>query len=312
MSLIQEALKRQQEELNAEKRGETPRVPTPPQQENSEAEIDAAEEAVVQPTEPEAPPTEEKPKMTLASRKKVEEAASDDAQDTEEENPVRRTSEKDTKVVGPLLTAVIILILLLGIVAWAIVYGYRMFTAEKPADDPIEVANVQPQPEDAAPAVPPTSDEPEDQGEDSTATTKPRPAEVTPTPPEDVPENGDTVAGGNDTSTLPPAEDQPAVATVADNNANTTVAPPVTPPGPQSTTPEQTAPPPPVEPIIWPQVVVSGVIGAGDSGSAIINGEVIGKNETVDEVTVREFGKGFVLLEYQGETRKFSVGRPLR
>lgn len=313
MSLIQEALRRQQEDLEAEKRGEKPKEPTPPPpQEETDEDTPQTTEA-----DAETPLSEDRPKMTLASRKKqVEAEATEEEPEAEDENPVRRSSPKEQKVVGSLFGAIIILVILLGFVGWAALYGYRMLTAEKPdtEGEPAEVAEAQPRPVDTISTADPASGEPEDLESNGAIASEPEPVAVVQdtiaTTPED---EGSTTASEDavmetgasveDATPEPPA----VTATTKPEDPQNTAAKPAD-PAVEVATPISA----PADPIIWPQVHVAGVIGAGENGSAIINGEVIGKNEMVNEITVREFGKGFVLLEYQGETRKFSVGRPVR
>jgi hypothetical protein len=270
MSLIQEALRRQQQEMEAanqdstkeptDTRETTPTVVPPPP-----------------PMEPPPPPEPETPETP--------------EEDTDIDAPLRRqSSEKEHRVMVPMLITLLVLLLLSAFVVWAAMIGFRLFysasdapsetVVEAPLQEP-EVATESPASEVAVAA--PVTEEPvvitppglpDAAGEAPVAT------------PETQPETPDTV-----TEVIRPL-----------------------PPMPEEQTTPDTEPAPPPEPVIWPEIYVAGVIGAGESGSAIINGKVYGMNEQVGDLAVitRDFGKGFVMLEYQGETRRFPVGRAIR
>ena len=309
MSLIQEALRRQQEELETGTKD-----PNRPE-----------ETFPVQDSEPDAaPPAEDTPVMSaeepsslnpepIPVRSSSDVAPSDEAPiDEPTESYTRRAApERKHRVLGPLLGMLIIIILLGGFATWAALWGWRTFTASEP-QPALVTADVTP----TQPPPPPQDIEPEERDEqadpapDAVATDAPEPvaetAKAEDPSVQEVTETADAEDPSVQEADVPATEIEGRVAEVAEQE---TPAPVV------ATEPSPAAPPapaPPAAPIIWPELHVAGIMGAGDSGSAIINGRVVGLDERVGEVTVREFGRGFVVLEYQGETRRFSVGRSTR
>ncbi|OGV64257.1 MAG: hypothetical protein A2498_05340 [Lentisphaerae bacterium RIFOXYC12_FULL_60_16] len=125
-----------------------------------------------------------------------------------------------------------------------------------------------------------------------------------------------TSPGVPTTTETPPVESTPVVA-----------APdPVTTPDPVAVTaPTTTIPPtplvtPPVIPVtpvavqaprvvtVWPSISLSGIAGGGKTGSAILNGDIIGVGETISGVRLLEIRNRGVELEYKGERRFILVG----
>jgi hypothetical protein len=84
--------------------------------------------------------------------------------------------------------------------------------------------------------------------------------------------------------------------------------PPARTPPPVAKPPEPAPSPPPV----WPSLVLSGVVGKGNNGSAIINGEVVGIGEVIEGVKVTGIRKQGADLEYQGDVRYLKVGGSLK
>jgi len=316
MSLIQEALRRQQEEKEAAEQAAT---------EPESAGSPAVEPETATPLTDDAPPAlpaMPRPgatgrKLNLSSRAPMPSDLTDhedtSADATAAEPPLRRTAtEKTNRVLLPLLSVLLVLLLLAGLAVWAVLYGVQIFTRPGELEEPPTlVTPVRPAPD--TPLAPPT---PESEQVAHLASPPVPPTEPTqplvaaatePVAPAPPPAPVDTSV-----TEPPPAPTPPAT------QPETTPAPsPATVPQPPrpATIPSPGAPvpgTPPATPIIWPEVHVSGVIGAGSSGSAIINGKVVGLNENINDLTVRAFGHGFVVLEYQGETRRFPVGRPLR
>lgn len=69
--------------------------------------------------------------------------------------------------------------------------------------------------------------------------------------------------------------------------------------------------PNPVEskpPADWPSLLLTGILGKGDSGSAFLNNEVVSIDETIDGVRVLSIGQRGVELEYEGEIQFLKVG----
>lgn len=73
--------------------------------------------------------------------------------------------------------------------------------------------------------------------------------------------------------------------------------------------------PPPVPtklelPVIWPRLVVSGIIGSSKNGrsAAIMNGQMLSPGEAIEGVTIEAIDKQKVKLRYGGEVKLLSVG----
>ena len=107
-------------------------------------------------------------------------------------------------------------------------------------------------------------------------------------------------------------EVQPEVVTpeVATPEPPSTETTPTTPPTVVET-PPTTAPIRPRVPVVWPRLALSGVMGHGPQGLAIINREHIGIGETVNGVTVVGIQDQGVELSYKGERRFLKVGSSL-
>ncbi len=65
------------------------------------------------------------------------------------------------------------------------------------------------------------------------------------------------------------------------------------------------------EPVQWPALQLSGVVGRGANGSAIINGEVLAVDEWIADARVVEVQAQGVVLEYKGDRRFVKVGGSL-
>ncbi|MEI6167008.1 MAG: hypothetical protein WCS52_07420 [bacterium] len=63
-------------------------------------------------------------------------------------------------------------------------------------------------------------------------------------------------------------------------------------------------------PVIWPKLVVSGIIGSSKNGrsAAIMNGQMLSPGETIEGVTIESIDKQKVKLRYSGEVKLLSVG----
>jgi hypothetical protein len=107
----------------------------------------------------------------------------------------------------------------------------------------------------------------------------------------------------------------------------TPVTPPPAPEAPASPTPPATLtaekalpalkpsvpPPAPAKlelPVIWPKLVVSGIIGSSKNGrsAAIMNGQMLSPGETIEGVTIESIDKQKVKLKFSGEVKLLSVG----
>ena len=63
-------------------------------------------------------------------------------------------------------------------------------------------------------------------------------------------------------------------------------------------------------PVIWPKLVVSGIIGSSKNGrsAAIMNGQMLSPGETIEGVTIESIDKQKVKLRFSGEVKLLSVG----
>ncbi len=67
------------------------------------------------------------------------------------------------------------------------------------------------------------------------------------------------------------------------------------------------------EPVKWPTIKVTAIIGGGDEGGALVNGEVVAIGYQLDNGAVlRAIEPQSATFEYQGETKKIYVSKPPR
>lgn len=71
-------------------------------------------------------------------------------------------------------------------------------------------------------------------------------------------------------------------------------------------------PPKPKPPVIWPRVKISGFIGHGQKGSVIMDGKMVGVGNKQNGVKVVKICPSGVWLEYQGEQRFAKAGSTLQ
>lgn len=119
-----------------------------------------------------------------------------------------------------------------------------------------------------------------------------------------------------------PPPDESTTPTSASPEPPTTVSPPdetapstakttVPEPGIGRVSPLESVPPntaEPREPVEWPPLSLTGVIGERAGGSALINDEIVDFNDFIDGVRVISISKQGVELEYEGEQRFLKVG----
>lgn len=325
MSLIQEALRRQQEEMEADKHSPKPTDSPQPSDESPQqtdrAEVpdstkgpEAADRTAPQPQQQEPEKQAPTPTPPPSNTNPLPSDTPPSPEKTEPPAPLRRnTSDREQRVLGPLLTVLLVIILLGGAFIWAVWWGYGVLTAtEDPELEPTPTVAESPDPteevEDESTDIPETA--PETEAEEMADVDTTTEEEVT-IEPED-PEEEDVVVDSDvaDPEMEEPPEPTETVTEVDEPDALADAEDPDV----DEEAEEETAelPDPDPEPIIWPDLQISGVMGTGDGGSAIINGKVLGAGETIGDVEVKDFGRGFVVLEYRGETRRFSVGRSTR
>jgi len=121
------------------------------------------------------------------------------------------------------------------------------------------------------------------------------------------------------TETAGPADPQPIAATPPEN-PTVPVAEPVQPPDPPVADPVPadpvvvTAPPDPEpvvvekEPVIWPALMVSGLVGKGKQGSVMFDAGIIHVGETIEGIRVLGISHSGAELEYMGEKKTVKVG----
>jgi len=127
-------------------------------------------------------------------------------------------------------------------------------------------------------------------------------ATTPPVKPDDAPAATDSAATTSVTSPVTAAMPSATAVPAAGETAEAAVVP-----APPVAVAEQ-----PPEPIVWPTLVITGVVGKERSGAAVINGKVIGVNETLDNVRVVAIQHQGALLEYKGETKVIKVGKPIK
>ena len=250
MSLIQEALKRQQEESGkAGPKSRPAPPPLPPRRTDGPPPLSQAEgptSATIQP-----PPVEE----TKGAGKEVGEKKEKKA--GEEKNESRN---------WPTLVGILVLALLLaGGGVWMLVYAFQQWKSNKAAGPRIALlGKEQPtepvQPDDYEPEVA-QLDEPE------------------PVEPEPMTEPGEEPTGALTAAVAEPGVGEEQIDML--------------------------------EPLEWPQISLTAVVGKGLTGAAIINGQIVGVGEIVDDVEVAAVGRQGVKLQYMGESRFLKVGTTL-
>lgn len=107
----------------------------------------------------------------------------------------------------------------------------------------------------------------------------------------------------------PPATIQPSVPKAQELPLSTTPVAEKTPSYQKSSNPAPT--PAKLElPILWPKIMVSGIIGSSKNGrsAAILNGQMLSPGETIEGVTIESIDKQKVKLRYNEEIKLLSVG----
>lgn len=341
MSLIQEALKRQQ----MEQEGKLPGTPAagangaPPAMSTAvEGETFVLPSVGAEPeahdAKPEAPakPTLKRSVNPAATEKPGNSSLSSPVQPSEKEPERRRVmptppendepDRKKTRVLPALLAMVILLVILTGALLWAVSFGLKLAGVNMPwsAAKPVvteSLADAQPVDTTRPPAdtadvnVAGTTAMATDKTDDAAATTK-------------KPTIGSIVRQTVDAANAATRYTDETTADMADDGRTSgepdvpgeTAAPAGVEPKPVVTVavgafpPSETTVTAPVA-IKWPDITISGVVGRDQKGAAFVNGKVFGVNETVDGVRILSIKPQGVLLEYQGETRLAKIGQPI-
>lgn len=328
MSLIQEALKRQQQEedgtLPTKAPLSTPAPKTPPAPisappaPEAPTPVPSLTQLIEQPT-PTPPPSEKKqltkPAPSVPQPQPVTKVApAEDKRNNKapaknkpaKKIKVKKSSKKEEPGVLPAIAGMILLvILLLASVGGAVIYGLQHFNVEMPwktdSSTPEELIAETDADESTSEPIPVSTGEDPKQdntplkqtGEEPTQvanlTDPPPKAEVT----EPIAEEATKLAAEDTTITTAIAEDKIKVA-----DPVAVVTPP---PAPK--------PPAPKPPVTWPPAKLKGVVGSGRGGAAMINNTVAGVNEKVDGILIVSIEAKGAWLEYKKERRFLKVGK---
>jgi hypothetical protein len=101
-------------------------------------------------------------------------------------------------------------------------------------------------------------------------------------------------------SVTPPVETVAVVTATEPTPSGTKIETAATPPPPA-----HVAPP---APVVWPSLMLSGVMGRGSRGAVRINNEIVTINDTIQGVKLIAIGNQGVELEYMGERKILKVG----
>ncbi len=344
MSLIQEALKRQQME-------QAGKVPTPPP-------------ADIPKTTPYAPPPLEETDVNEVSRDEAprpkpslrirDESVTTMPEDQKEGNSPGQPAfeeptvnanpdsvrispssnpgnEKPQRIWPALLTTLLVLTLLLGAVIWAVIIGLdwagiKTPWQSEPVSESTELPAIQESPTVTSADIPAPISPATDAKPFMVATEPVSPKETT------------APSGPLVTQAVPPikegvsqqTESKPFERSLVDSEVKAVGATPPsvteerTPPIAKPIAESETTVPETIEPQevphvdatapaprTWPDLIISGVVGNNHKGAAFINGKVVGVNESILKVKVLGIQSQSVLLEYEGETRLIKVGQPV-
>ncbi len=302
MSLIQEALKRQQMELEGQLPPPvSPLPPSPPV-------------PVVQ-----APPSGD-PAPTDGGGQLPSQEKAEGRRITPDTDSVTLTPSGQRHRVLPSLAAVLLVLLVLtGAVVWALMYGLELAGIRLPGmnrraeSTPVSapaVSEVERDVTKIADAVPVSA------------------ARITADAPPPAPAPKSSLASTvktavSDASTVAHHADEVMTDSASSKNAAAPVqgiaksdaavpAPRVDPaPEPRAApaTPMTPAAATDIEPMVWPNLSISGVLGNEQKGAAFIDGKVVGVNETIQGVRILAIRSQSVMLEYKGESRLVKVGQ---
>lgn len=292
MSLIQEALKRQMKEAG----GVPPEGTFPP-----------VEQPVSTPSPPVSssePPVSTTPEVPVST---AEEAPSSEEQPAPQDVKMPQPKESGPRPWPALLSMLIVIVVLIGGGVWLMMFAYnRWQSTQKPQEQPSEaVIAEEKQPSEPKPAVLPLP------GQD-TVTKKPQEADMlkgvesaSSVKPADLPDVAGDSEAGSELITRETEHEKDQVEPVQKVSVETEVVPVKTAHTLSSQPVEEMAHRPPVR---WPSLILSGVVGRGSNGSAILNSEIIAVGETIEGVKVVSIGRQGVELEYKGETQFLKVG----
>lgn len=199
-----------------------------------------------------------------------------------------------------LLAVILVLLILLGGLAWGAVYLYDVLQSSAEEDQPVA--------EDVTPAG---DDRQEDDGSEPLVVTEPDAPETRPTDPSPVSATATNGAAAPPDARSDGTDEEPAGTMSADvpphplpSSAETTTVGTADAGADGSGTaePDPAEPTEPAEPI-WPIISVDGFVGNAKSGMAILSGEMVPVGEFIQDVQLRAIRGQYVCLRYKGEDR---------
>jgi hypothetical protein len=294
MSLIQEALRRRQEETDGATGGARP----PP---NQTARLHLASSTDVAPAGP--PPARGGDTLvSAASPVSATAPAPTPPPPLPAQVPALQRREMVTERRHgrwpALVFALLLLLSLAGGAIWFLLPAVQQWIGNLPALAALT--------HDSSPAVPAPDDSNPAAGSATATEPEVRPPE-TPAPQPPLPAPSPAVSTVAEEKTSRPAlvtQPEPVAApSVAQTPKETPVRPiaPPTPPEPPLAVVEE----PQVE---WPNLLLGGVVGKGSKGAAMLEGQVIAVGETFNGVKVISIGLQSAELEFRGQTRQVKVG----
>ena len=294
MSLIQEALKRKREEEQAVPPPEGTASPLSLKKKpDSPVSAVHAETATAVATATLPPPPPPQPATSEAATSEAEDpeprVAPEPAADSEE--------EKSRKRAWPALVgALVVMMVLIAGGAWMVLYAYQQWQQTRDAEPALLEETLATLNETAQGPLPP-ADSAEAPGQTDELSGA---AAVTPVDGADQTASGGLAAKGTPGPTE--AGNQalgPKTGSIPAGSASLTGEPG-----------DPAAGSDPEEDVVvqWPLLTLRGVIGDGQEGAAIIDGEVVAVGESYQEVRVAGVGPRLAKLEYMGEQRTIKVG----
>ena len=345
MSLIQEALRKQQEEMDAAQTSPGDAQPEQPQEQETpikrsalrtkplaakepQTSTDATSEPAQEAHTEETPsPATLKPRVTPTSEKDAD----------KEETPTQGEKTRDDQEKGgketsiwPSLLGALAFLTVIALLLYGSWYGYLMLRRGQETSEVSESAPPQEIDEVAADAPTPTPDTPVPSATVPVASDPPKKEDVAIPEPEVVEPVAEVVdlpgppieVIAPEPPVIPTTDIEPEAPIVVDTP---TVEPPPEPlPAIPSTTSDTTSPavkpspavtpsptkqPQPAEKEPWPALTLDGFVGRGRSGTAVLNGEIVPVGNTIQDVEVMLIESRSVILKYNGQLRRIRRGQ---
>jgi len=311
MSLIQEALKRQQQE-NDGTAVSSPAAAVPP------AVPAKAAPPALRPEKQSTPPPAPQPKqintsaaapvssqVTTAS---AEQASRTNSQKTDKSKETKSTTgkktknnseEKQTGAFPALIGMILLVIILIAAIGWAVIYGLQYAGIRMPW-----------QPIASEELITSTNSTDNAVSGEVTATVNTQATNMVDASPSIMEaENHSTNSSPADSTLKQSAvapDIQPDIHPV-NSTARTTEAHPTPAPAPVA----KVVQPRPKPPVIWPEAKLKGIVGSGRGGAIMLNDMIIGVGEKEKGITVIKIESNGAWLEYKKERRFLKVGKTL-